>query len=70
MRSSNISGPSFKIFDAVIESNEAEDHTDPEMEKFERLLRDYLNGAYPIFLVRREVNELTCSILSKRDFFS
>lgn len=48
MRSSNISGPSFKIFDAVIESNEAEDHTDPEMEKFERLLRDYLNGAYPI----------------------
>ena len=59
MRSSKISGPSFKIFDAVIESNEVEDSTDQEMEKFERLLRDYLNGTYLIFRIECEVSELT-----------
>lgn len=48
MRSSKVAGPSFKIFDAVIESNEAEKHTDLEMEKFEHLLRDYLTSTYSL----------------------
>lgn len=35
-----------RIYDAVLEPNKTEDEVDPEMEKFQSLLKDYLNGMF------------------------
>lgn len=43
-KASKTPGLSFKIYDAVIDSNASESNADPEMEKFESMLRDYLTG--------------------------